>query len=109
MVSHYLMIPYLKQNYETIIRAIYHCSVKTPNKSILQILGTDIDVSKFFSSITEFLEGYNQLNPKTESDNEFIQILDALIKLKPAPLRGGATKKIFKSAKPNSKLTKRKC
>jgi hypothetical protein len=108
------MIPYLKQNYETIIRAINDCVLK--KKTIKDILGND-DV-KFFSSITEFLNGYNLLRYKTKQDKEFIKILEKLKKLENSTLSGGAiqnsnakpkiTKKIFKSVNPNSKLTKGK-
>ena len=106
MVSHYLMIPYLKTNYETIIRAIYDCTKTPKNKSITDILGND--AIKFFSSITEFLAGYNALKPKIQSDTDFIKILEELNSLNPElSLSGGATKKIFKSVKLNSKLTKR--
>ena len=78
MVSHYLMIPFLKQNYETIICAIYKCLTKN-NTKIQEILGGD--TIKFQSSIYEFLKGYEELkkqNKETESDNEFINILTEL-------------------------------
>jgi uncharacterized protein (DUF1810 family) len=114
MVSHYLMIPYLKQNYETIIRAIHHCLIEN-NTPIQTLFSIKADIPKFFSSITEFLDGYSEYN----SESEFIDILQELKELEHnhQPLSGGAikhsnakpkTKKIFKSANPNSKLTKGK-
>jgi hypothetical protein len=117
MVSHYLMIPFLKQNYETIICAIYKCLTKTKN-TIKQILGND--VIKFKSSIDEFLDGYKELkkqNKETESDNEFITILAKLQKQLQHSSGGGinysatnhkTTNKNIKFTNHSSKLTKRK-
>jgi len=79
MVSHYLMIPYLKKNYETIIHFIYNCILL--NNKINKILPNDDDVRKFYSSINEFLNGYNELRPKTKFNNNFIEILTELNKL----------------------------
>ena len=78
MVSHYLMIPYLKNNYETIINEIYKC---LDRNDILTILGKPIDVIKFKDSIKEFLTGYTEIYSKikTQSDFTFINILDYLI------------------------------
>jgi uncharacterized protein (DUF1810 family) len=72
MVSHYLMIPYLKKNYETIITEIYKC-LKTQN--IKTILSNDD--SKFIGSIKEFLTGYTNIytQKKAPSDYQFITIL----------------------------------
>ena len=120
MVSHYLMIPYLKQNYENIICTIYKCLTKN-KKKIQEILKHD--VVKFKSSIDEFLDGYEELkkqNKETESDNEFINTLKHLQKISKSTksTAGGGinylstnhktTKKNIKSTNQSSKLTKRK-
>jgi len=117
MVSHYLMIPYLKQNYETIICAIYKC-VNENKKTIHEILKND--VVKFKSSIDEFLKGYNQLTKEkkeTELDNKFIELLQKL-KTLTHPSSGGSinysrtnhktTNKNIKFINQSSKLTKHK-
>lgn len=80
-VSHYLMIPFLKQNYETIINAIHKCLItkKTP---INQLFQNGADIPKFTSSITEFLAGYNTLQNKIADDEEFIKKLKTLSRKK---------------------------
>jgi hypothetical protein len=119
MVSHYLMIPFLKKNYETIICTIYKCLTKN-NKKIQEILGGD--TIKFQSSIDEFLKGYKELktqNKEIESDNEFITILTELQTLLRLQHSSGGginypsknhktTKKNIKFTNKSSKLTKRK-
>jgi uncharacterized protein (DUF1810 family) len=84
MVSHYLMIPYLKNNYETIITAINTCISKS-KKSINDILSNSDDIYKFYNSINVFLKRYNELkkNANTTIYDDFIKILTELNKLNP--------------------------
>ena len=97
--AHYLMIPYLKKNYETIITEIYKC-LETYNIQKIKIMGSDIDVIKFNDSIKHFLTAYNNISTKEDnkirkqpSDYKFINILYAL-NTTLNPIKSKSTKKI---------------